>query len=212
MQFEHIKKWTRPESYMGPSYHGYYCGPGMHRDSDALARSNFKVALELLGGESACEDACDDGHTCAVLVVRDSHWAVGWIEYILVHESATDKLAILDGIYSKLEDYPVLNDEDFSETEMDEANGTFDNCISDFRSQVLEYLDFKQLKHIGLTRVNRLAVLDEFCSAVYHEAVGYEGLENAYVDKEAIKRLVESEYPPYDSITDNLFYKLCKVA
>lgn len=114
-----LTKWSRPNNYMGPNHYGYYVGPGQNRDSDALERSNFRVALERLGGESVCE--CEDDCSCAVQVIRDSHWAVGWIEYILVHESAADKVAILEEIQSDLDSYPVLDEDDFSQEEQDEA-------------------------------------------------------------------------------------------
>lgn len=45
-----------------------------HRDSGILANSNFESALEAMGGESEC-----------VAVEQSSHWAVGWVEYLIVN-------------------------------------------------------------------------------------------------------------------------------
>lgn len=215
MEFKHIEKWTRPSNYMGPNYYGYYQGPVQHRDSDALGRSNFRMALSLLGGESPeqielTEGQDDSEHIWPVMVIRDSHWAVGWIEYILVHESAIDKLEILNKIYEDLDGYPVLDESDFTEEEMNEANETLENYASEFRKEVLKFIGFNRLKEYGVSRRKRLDALDEFCSAVYHEDTGYCGLENAWVSKKSIKRFVELKYPPYPEIVDNLFYKLCK--
>lgn len=45
-----LHKWTRPDSYIGPSYpeHYYADGLGRHRDSDCLAESNHAVCLQTL--------------------------------------------------------------------------------------------------------------------------------------------------------------------
>lgn len=53
----------------------YYVMPIMQtRDSEALERSNFAVALGRLGGESE-----------TVRVHRFRHWACGWFDLLLVH-------------------------------------------------------------------------------------------------------------------------------
>jgi hypothetical protein len=50
---ENLKRWTMPPNYAGEVWPAYYtAGVGQHRDSDALARSNFRVLLARLGGES----------------------------------------------------------------------------------------------------------------------------------------------------------------
>jgi hypothetical protein len=78
-----------------------------NRDSDALAESNFYCALEAMGGES------DD-----VEVHRFRHWANGWYEIVLVRPgSEAEQIAIK--LQGKLEDYPVLDEDDFSQREME---------------------------------------------------------------------------------------------
>lgn len=94
-----LTKWTYPDSYMGATYYEYYYVVGQNRDSDYYAQSNFQVALERLGGESD-----------TVIVARSSHWACGWVEYIMVHESDEDKLGIARDIINDLEDYFVLDE------------------------------------------------------------------------------------------------------
>lgn len=79
---------------------------GRNRDSDALTRSNFRCALEMLGGEG------DD-----VEIHRFGHWANGWFEIILVKPD-TSAAKIAFEIEDSLENYPVLDEEDFSEEEM----------------------------------------------------------------------------------------------
>jgi hypothetical protein len=88
----------------------YFTLGGQHRDSDTLTRSNHRSILKALGGESD-----------TVRVVRDSHWAVGWVEAIYVHQADHKALGIAKEITDKLEDYPVLDESDWSELEYETA-------------------------------------------------------------------------------------------
>jgi hypothetical protein len=83
---------------------------GRNRDSDILTESNFAQALQALGGESN-----------SVQVHRFGHWACGWYELILIDPSDAAALAIAEDIEASLSDYPVLNDEDFSNREYEIA-------------------------------------------------------------------------------------------
>lgn len=117
MEYQHINRWSRPSHYMGESWPDYYSsGVGQSRDSDALERSNFVCMLKELGGESE-----------TVFVIRESHWAVGWVEWIAIHESDDKALAIADQIKGKLDDYPVIDEEHMSELEWTEAADYWDS-------------------------------------------------------------------------------------
>lgn len=105
-----IKRWTRPDHYSGESWPEYFVFLGQSRDSDALERSNFRKGLEGLGGESE-----------TVTVVREGHWAVGWVEWIAIHQDDHKAVTAADEMLCALSDYPVLSDEDFSELEMEDA-------------------------------------------------------------------------------------------
>ena len=107
----HLQRWTRPRYYSGPDYPEYFPVVGQSRDSDTVERSNFRVALQRLGGESD-----------TVRVIRDSHWAVGWVETLCVHESDTAALQCADAMRDKLDNrYPILSEDDWSELEWEEA-------------------------------------------------------------------------------------------
>jgi len=140
---KHLKRWTRPECYIGESWPEHYsAGVGQHRDSDALARSNFACMLKALGGESE-----------TVKVVHEGHWAVGWVEWIAIHESDSQALETADEIAAALEDYPVINEDHWSELEMQEANEVWKDCytaqeridyIREHRDQ-FDFYDFRDM-------------------------------------------------------------------
>lgn len=83
------------------------------RDTGAFRDSNFEVALELLGGEGEQVES----H-------RFGHWGPGWFEIILVHPDLKDKLEEID---ARLEDYPLLDEEDYSARCYEEAQICWDS-------------------------------------------------------------------------------------
>ena len=90
----------------------WYVGPGRNRDSDQLTESNFATALALLGGESD-----------TVEVHRFGHWACGWLEVIIAHPRRGDAL---QDIAARLADYPVLDEDDYSRREFEDACEAWD--------------------------------------------------------------------------------------
>lgn len=84
----------------------------VNRDSDILEQSNYetiKADLESHYGDEVAEE-------------RFNHWAVGWVDYLVVHMLNDVGVvtpvgrAALDWKY-KLDDYPVADEEDFSRRE-----------------------------------------------------------------------------------------------
>jgi hypothetical protein len=115
---KHLKRWARPQSYIGANWEEYYsAGVGQSRDSDCLEQSNFAVMLAELGGESV-----------TVIVVRESHWAVGWVEWIAIHESDTTAIATADAARERLANYPILDEDDFGEREWDAMCETWEHA------------------------------------------------------------------------------------
>lgn len=153
---ENLSLWTLPSFYAGVVWEDYYVFLEQNRDSDDLAESNFARGLKAIGGETGEED---DGIS-QVVVVRERHWACGWIEWIAIHKSNETALRIADKISAKLKDYPVINDEDLSEREMNSANQVWKDCydavervkyIRDHRSE-FEFGSFADL--LGCVRGN----------------------------------------------------------
>ena len=106
-----MEKWIRAPNYIGETYYDYFVLLGQNRDSDLLTRSNFQVALEKLGGEGN-----------GVLVIRSYHWAVVWVEFIGIHESALDKIEIAKGLENSLIDYLILDKDHYFQMEYDEIH------------------------------------------------------------------------------------------
>lgn len=135
--------WDSPSNYIGESdFPGWYVLVTQTRDSDCLARSNFRSALEALGGEQ------DD----QVEIFRFGHWACGWWEALAVKESSP-AFVIAEEIYEALQDYPIVDEEDFSALENEKAQDVWTNCYNDkkrlayireHRSQ-FSFQDFAQL-------------------------------------------------------------------
>ena len=127
-QPDRLERWTMPPDYFGAEWPEYYsAGVGRSRDSDCGEESNFHAMLAGLGGES------DTVH-----VVRESHWAVGWVEWIAIHESDEKSLRAADAMQEQLEDYPVLDEEDYSQREWDECERVWSDCYS--ASERVRYL------------------------------------------------------------------------
>jgi hypothetical protein len=114
-------------NYLGKTeFDGWLCLLTQNRDSDCLTRSNFRSALEKLGGESE-----------NVQIFNFGHWACGWWEALAVR-SGSDVEPIANDIEAALEDYPVVDEEDFSNLETEEANEIWKDCYD--KNDRIEYI------------------------------------------------------------------------
>jgi hypothetical protein len=125
-----LNLWVYPQNYHGADWSEYYVILGQHRDSDILARCNWQVAVETLEALAEQLDAFDDAGDSYLQIAADSHWAVGWCDTLLLHkDSPAQLIAEAEGIVKRLQNYPILNENLFSETEEEEANETW-SCFS----------------------------------------------------------------------------------
>ena len=133
---EHLEetKWIKPESYAGFSPDGDYLIYSQHRDSDCLSRSNYRRILEdllKLDGKHQTDDT-----ECFVYDFRASHWAVGWVEYILVKQDAPEEIKQAAGeIICALSDYPVYDESDWTELEHEEISNYWEGLSVNERMQ-----------------------------------------------------------------------------
>ena len=106
-------------AYWGESK-GWGIVVGTHRDADALTRSNFAVISSDLSTRFPND----------VRVESFSNWLVGWSETILVRPDSEAWGAAIEWL-DKLSDYPVADDENYSETETAECIESLTMFIQD---------------------------------------------------------------------------------
>jgi hypothetical protein len=125
---ENLERWKLPKYYSGAEWPEYYsAGVGRSRDSDCGEESNFDAMLKGLGGESE-----------TVQVVHEGHFLCGWVEWIAIHESDETALRAADAMQASLEDYPILDEEDFCQREFDECERVWSDCYN--ASERIKYL------------------------------------------------------------------------
>src|SRR5260370_23678290 len=81
-----------------------------NRDSELLTNCNWDVALKELGGESD-----------TVTIICHNHWACGWIEYLCIDERNADKKALGEAIEARMDNYPILDESEYSQRQWDAA-------------------------------------------------------------------------------------------
>lgn len=102
--------WDSESNYIGAplaQFNSLYVVMTRNRDSGLLTECNWEEALRRLGGESE-----------NVIVHRFGHWACGWWEALCVTQAKYNEG---NAIVKELEDYPVLNEDQFSEREYEAA-------------------------------------------------------------------------------------------
>lgn len=80
----------------------------VHRDSDTVDRANWA---------EWCKALPESG---TVAIERSTHWAVGWVDYLVIDPSDTAAVALAESLRERLEDYPVLDEMELSNLEWDE--------------------------------------------------------------------------------------------
>jgi hypothetical protein len=164
-KYQFVKRWTMPRDYFGASWPEYYsAGVGQSRDSSALERSNFIAMLNDLGGETGE----DENGVSMVRVVREGHWAVGWVEWIAIHESNTKALEIAEHNLERLEGYPVLDEEAFTRIEDEDCELVWKGMSEKERLEYLRrHLDSSAWRnnYRDLYRTARRAVKGEWFAA-----------------------------------------------
>lgn len=125
---ENLSRWTLPRNYVGAQWEGYFVAPvSRNRDSDILTESNFDQQWESLRAHLADVPNADE---CSPQIVRERHFLCGWVEWVAIHESNESALRVADNLAARLERYPVLNEEDWSAREEEEAQRVWAKCFN----------------------------------------------------------------------------------
>jgi len=107
--------WKQPSDYGGFSPDGDYLLLSRNRGSGCLDNSNYEVAFARLKEVAAQFPPPDEDEDRFgwVYDFRANHWAIGWVEYLLVRADApVAVITAAEDIDNALADYPVLDDED----------------------------------------------------------------------------------------------------
>lgn len=127
--------------------HGWQlAGFGIHRDSDPLAESNYSVAMRELARLAGVDpvnidwvgapwrtgrefDPADD---CPIAVARFGHWAVGWVQELVVRVDRPDLVELATQLSEYVaEQYPVLDDHHYIELEWQRNHPDDGECYSE---------------------------------------------------------------------------------
>jgi hypothetical protein len=119
MKFESFVWWRARDIEDAANFAIHYTH---HRDSGLLDQSNAAVVAKAL-------EPFTEGDNPDVIEEDHSHWAVGWIKGFAVRVfDETGKITEAFNVYHELaermDDYPILNESDYSQREYD---ATFEN-------------------------------------------------------------------------------------
>lgn len=117
-----MEEWTTPSGYAGFDPVGDWVVLTRTRDSGPLERSNWRIARKRLTEAAGVDEVAEDDRTQPVYDWRAGHWACGWVEYLMVPADAPE--AVLDAaqeMADALAAYPILDEEDFTREEDEEA-------------------------------------------------------------------------------------------
>ena len=128
-------KWNTPDSYAGFNPVGHIVVYSQTRDSSIMERSNYerifqdlKETIKELEGPEYVEDD-EDSALDWVYDFRASHWAVGWVEHIMVRDDAPESvISTAADIIAAIEDYPVYDESHYSELQQIETDEFWSQC------------------------------------------------------------------------------------
>lgn len=140
MEFK-LEKWNELDpatgtiNYIGKDFSDYFVFPIIKtRDCDFLTESNF----EILSKEMLPLSKELDNEEESVFVARMNHWACGFYEILLIHESDTKALDKAKKLVKELNDYPVLDEQDYSDKQNDYVSKQWEEMTLEEKKQLCE--------------------------------------------------------------------------
>jgi hypothetical protein len=116
-----LKEWKHPECYLGKTWEGWLIAPCAHnRDSDLATESNWQAQCDTLLPLNI-DAMIEEEEVETVQIVRNGHWACGWIEWIAIHSSNFEAVTAAEELAERLEEYPLLDEDDYSRREFEYA-------------------------------------------------------------------------------------------
>jgi len=156
-EYEYLEEtaWETPSSYAGFSPIGDYCVLSRHRESHLLDESNWDAGLKILRKIEADYPEPPRGprdhiHYSYGAEGQDEYWVyiwsashcmVGWVEYMMVRADAPDEIkAAADDMLRRLKDYPILDEDDFSQREYDAVADYWQGMSLRDRLSAMQYI------------------------------------------------------------------------
>lgn len=138
------QKWERPDNYGGFSPDGDYVILTRNRDSNVLDACNWEAAYRDMNPDEGESD-----HP-AVYTFRANHWAVGWVDYLMVRADAPEATRIKAGeIIAALGDYGILDEDLYSIRKYD---AIVEYWAQSFMTERIEYLFYAGLSIFAARR------------------------------------------------------------
>lgn len=118
---EHLTVWEKPDDYAGYSPDGDFVVMAINRDSTILDQSNWHCAdAQLIHALMGVPDVTDGGNEW-LYTWRASHWACGWVEYMMIRKDAPEGLIeAASEIVCALADYPILDEDHYLDLQCEE--------------------------------------------------------------------------------------------
>jgi len=115
-----LERWTTPQDYCGFNPVGHFLLYSRNRDSSILENCNYSAIMRELLAVASSEPEPESGENW-VYDFRASHWAVGWVEYILIRPDAPKSVINeAESIACALSGYPVFSDDEYSDAQYTE--------------------------------------------------------------------------------------------
>ena len=163
------RRWERPDSYGGHSPDGDIVAAVVHRDSDTLGRSNYESIYKIIDKAMEIGVDSDEDAPTHPYVFSARHWAVGWVDTLIVPASAPlEVLETLGELFCALADYPVVDETHLSEVEHEEAAETWANASIEER---IYYCKKSSYVSIFAARHDHMPAND--CGSVHLALIGH---------------------------------------
>jgi len=101
------------------------------RNSSTIDNANLQVIKKLYG----IDRKIDGEFPPDICIECASHWAFGWIEYILINPDSAEFVAIGEKIENSLKDYPILDDMVYSDLQDKEYSYYLEDAIRDYNNR-----------------------------------------------------------------------------
>jgi len=139
-----MKIWKRPSHYLGETWNEYYVFLTVNRDSDCLERSNYECAIKEISEKWERVGKDYENGLYGYLPyddlpyqeVKENHFLCGWIGWIAIHKDCQPLVELAETLEKRLDDYPILNEEHYSQLENDEAYRYWESCNTSDRIEM----------------------------------------------------------------------------